>query len=246
MSFFRRHRRSEYRLGLMMLASFLFHLALFTSFAAAPSGPAGRLGRAGGIVLARFGQGTDASDFARSSPRAERSSPRMVVVPVSEVISLKSERPPAAARKPAAADFESPAPRAGAPGGPATGAGDAGENSELASLGPGRGWLSVGTDGQSDEEAGVIPREAVCPRPKYPQMARQRGLQGKGELQFEVLPDGSVGEIFIVKSTGFPVLDQAAMENIKQSCEFFPGRRQGEPVKMWARKSFKFVLEEAE
>ncbi len=46
----------------------------------------------------------------------------------------------------------------------------------------------------------------------YPATARRRNWQGDVILQFTLMPDGSIVHIRINKSSGYPVLDEAAMD----------------------------------
>jgi protein TonB len=92
----------------------------------------------------------------------------------------------------------------------------------------------------------VEPRIAFCPKPKYPQVARDRKLEGSVRVQIEILPDGSTGDVFVIRSSGFAELDQAAVENLKKECKFFPGQRGGKPVTRRAERTIRFSLEEAE
>ncbi len=51
--------------------------------------------------------------------------------------------------------------------------------------------------------------------PVYPAIARAMGYQGKVTLTLEVLPDGRCGSVEIIKSSGYKVLDIAAMNAAK-------------------------------
>ena len=52
--------------------------------------------------------------------------------------------------------------------------------------------------------------------PQYPHLARQQGWEGTVLLEVEVLPIGSVGEISIMRSSGYYILDQAATQAAQQ------------------------------
>ncbi len=52
--------------------------------------------------------------------------------------------------------------------------------------------------------------------PQYPHLARQQGWEGTVLLEVEVLPIGSVGEISIMRSSGYYILDQAATQAVQQ------------------------------
>lgn len=78
-------------------------------------------------------------------------------------------------------------------------------------------------------------------KPQYPMGARKAGIEGNSQLKIQVLPDGSVGEIQLVKSTGDPSLDEAAQKAVKQ-WKFKPGRSGGKAVPVWMTLSVKFEL----
>jgi len=85
------------------------------------------------------------------------------------------------------------------------------------------------------------PTCATCPAPHYPELARRRGLEGDVALRFQVLPDGRVGDVFVEKSSGFQVLDEAAMSAVK-SWTFFPATEHGEPVTFTQTRIFHFRM----
>jgi protein TonB len=50
--------------------------------------------------------------------------------------------------------------------------------------------------------------------PVYPRLARERGYEGTVLLDVEVLPSGRCGDIRVVASSGYPILDQAAVRAV--------------------------------
>lgn len=78
-------------------------------------------------------------------------------------------------------------------------------------------------------------------KPQYPMGARKAGIEGTSQLKIQVLPDGSVGEIQVVKSTGDPSLDEVAQKAVKQ-WKFKPGLVGGKPIPVWMTLSVKFEL----
>ncbi len=56
----------------------------------------------------------------------------------------------------------------------------------------------------------------------YPAEARQQRLYGDLQLAVTLLPDGSVGNIEILRSSGYPVLDQAARDTLLRAAPFDP------------------------
>jgi len=67
------------------------------------------------------------------------------------------------------------------------------------------------------------------PPPVYPRAAREQGHEGTTLLEVEVLPSGRCGGLRVVRSSGSAVLDQAAMDAVRQWV-FKPARRWREPV----------------
>jgi protein TonB len=52
--------------------------------------------------------------------------------------------------------------------------------------------------------------------PPYPRRAREMGWQGTVVLRVEVNPDGTVGEISVRRTSGYPSLDEAALTAVKE------------------------------
>jgi protein TonB len=52
---------------------------------------------------------------------------------------------------------------------------------------------------------------------RYPALARQWGMEGTAELEFRIARNGSVQDVVVVKSSGFPLLDEASVETIKRA-----------------------------
>jgi protein TonB len=56
----------------------------------------------------------------------------------------------------------------------------------------------------------------------YPPQARRTGVQGRAEAIFTVYPDGSVGGLEILASSGQESLDQALVDAIRAAAPFPP------------------------
>ncbi len=54
----------------------------------------------------------------------------------------------------------------------------------------------------------------------YPEKARQEGIEGDILLSFEVLRKGELGNILIIKSSGFEILDNEAINTLKRAAPF--------------------------
>lgn len=86
------------------------------------------------------------------------------------------------------------------------------------------------------------PRYAEPPaRPAYPALARRRGWQGEVWLEIEVGPEGRSAEPVLLRSSGFELLDKAALEVARQ-WRFVPEQRNGRPVATRVRIPVQFAL----
>ncbi len=99
-----------------------------------------------------------------------------------------------------------------------------------------------GADYYPAEPAVVKAKCASCPSPAYPAMAKRRDIAGDVTVSYEILGDGGVGDVYVVQSSGFPVLDDAAIAAVK-SWTFFPGTENGAPVTESRTKTFRFRLD---
>jgi len=79
--------------------------------------------------------------------------------------------------------------------------------------------------------------------PVYPLAARRMGLQGRVVLQVEVLAAGRCGGISIQTSSGYAMLDNAALEAVK-SWRFIPARQAGNAVDKWFIIPVQFSLKD--
>ena len=57
---------------------------------------------------------------------------------------------------------------------------------------------------------------------RYPLLARNKGIEGKVWVKFEILKNGKVKNIKVVKSSYHQILDKAAIESIKKANPFPP------------------------
>ena len=65
---------------------------------------------------------------------------------------------------------------------------------------------------------------------KYPESAIKAKQQGKAVVGFVVKKDGTINDVYIVKSTGYDVLDNEAMRVVKSMPAWEPGKQKGKPV----------------
>lgn len=90
--------------------------------------------------------------------------------------------------------------------------------------------------------AEAAPQFVHQPRPEYPLEARQQGWEGTVVLRFELLADGTVGQVEIAKSSGHAILDTAARDAIKQWTHT-PLTHEGSPLTRWTTLNVNFTLD---
>jgi periplasmic protein TonB len=86
------------------------------------------------------------------------------------------------------------------------------------------------------------PAYRANPKPAYPELARRRNWQGTVALAVTVESDGRPGHVDIATSSGYPLLDTAAMRAVR-SWHFHPGTENGRPVTMTVLVPIDFRLE---
>ena len=77
--------------------------------------------------------------------------------------------------------------------------------------------------------------------PPYPLLARKRGYEGTVVLEVLVTREGRVGNIRVFRSSGYKILDKAALKAVRHWI-FEPGRRGNTPIEMWVKVPIRFVL----
>ncbi len=87
-------------------------------------------------------------------------------------------------------------------------------------------------------------RGARITQPEYPPGSRRAGEEGTVQLSVFVQENGRAGEIKIVKSSGFPKLDEAAVREVQRNWRFVPGKEDGKPVSMWHTFAVTFRLQD--
>ena len=85
------------------------------------------------------------------------------------------------------------------------------------------------------------PKYKENPLPHYPQIARRRGYEGRTLIRVKVLENGKAGKIEVEESSGFKVLDTAALKSVS-GWTFVPGRINGKRTEQWIRVPIRFVL----
>lgn len=67
------------------------------------------------------------------------------------------------------------------------------------------------------------------PPPEYPEIAQERGWEGKVQLKVHVQPDGKPDKITVIKSSGQQVLDDEAVKTVYK-WSFVPAKRGETPI----------------
>lgn len=127
--------------------------------------------------------------------------------------------------------------------------------------GPGRSGLGLGRTGGAEQVTGINPgaggeghgggaghpirlarpRGGYQIRPQYPESARRQGIEGMSLLRFQVLANGTVGEILLERSAGYQDLDRAAIEAVKK-WRFDPARQGNRLIAVWVTLPVRFEL----
>jgi D-alanyl-D-alanine endopeptidase (penicillin-binding protein 7) len=99
------------------------------------------------------------------------------------------------------------------------------------------------TDGAASHQRsrGALLDFSSCARPHYPRADLKAGHQGTVTLRFLVDAGGKVGDSKIVRSSGYPTLDEAAHSALVQ-CSFRPALEQGRAVRKWAAVQYVWTL----
>jgi TonB family protein len=80
-----------------------------------------------------------------------------------------------------------------------------------------------------------------CPAPLWPKESLRREETGTVTLAFLIGADGSVLESLVKKSSGFPLLDQAARDGL-QKCKFTPLSQGGRTEPQWTQMQYVWTL----
>jgi len=67
---------------------------------------------------------------------------------------------------------------------------------------------------------------------RYPEAAKEKGVEGKVLVKFIIDKEGNVVNPIIIRAVD-PALDKAAIEAVKKLPKFKPGKIGGKPVNVW-------------
>ena len=73
--------------------------------------------------------------------------------------------------------------------------------------------------------------EFLSENTKYPQIAKESGVQGRVFVNFVVEPNGSISNVKVLRGIGSGC-DEEAMRVVKLLPCFNPGKKRGEPVRV--------------
>lgn len=90
-------------------------------------------------------------------------------------------------------------------------------------------------------KANSRPFEHQNPKPFYPAVARQRGMQGLVLLRVDVNIRGKVSSIELKKSSGYRLLDHAALASVKQ-WQFIPAKKDNQVIASIVEVPIRFEL----
>lgn len=108
-------------------------------------------------------------------------------------------------------------------------AGSMATNGAGAAPGAGSGTSLQGGGADSRGKGDSKPLPAYQPEPVYPAFARRLGYEGRVVIQIQVMASGAVGVVNVERSSGYAMLDEAAMATVKR-WRFRPAQRGGQPV----------------
>lgn len=140
-------------------------------------------------------------------------------LPPSERAPVAPPQPPAATTEPEVAAESTPAPAS--PAAPAT----SGDSSATGPVTPPR------------SDAAHLNN----PKPVYPAVSRRLKEEGTVVLDVFIQTDGSVGDVRVKRSSGYPRLDEAALTAVRR-WKYVPARRGSEPLALWHSQSLVFSL----
>lgn len=79
------------------------------------------------------------------------------------------------------------------------------------------------------------------PPPAYPLAARRRGIEGTVVVRAQITEDGNCHQASLSKSSGYEMLDQAAVAAVK-SWRFIPAKRGAQTISAWVEVPISFRL----
>ena len=88
----------------------------------------------------------------------------------------------------------------------------------------------------------AVPHYHLIPKPSYPSRSRELGEEGIVIVAVLVSKDGTVLQVYVTESSGYPLLDGSALTTVKEKWHFKPGLRRGHAISSWVRVPIKFSI----
>lgn len=187
-------------------------------------------GGAGGLGAPQTSIPRQTSSPSSSEPGKHGVKPKTKVIPekdrgsIEEVLAKPKVKPE---NKPAAWPGPGEGDTSGTQTGPGNGAGTGLGSGSGAGSGPGTGPGGVGPHGTGGGETGgegsaVLNeiRHKILRAKRYPRLAREAGMEGVAGLLFEIGSDGSLRDVRLVSSSGYPSLDEEALATVRRAAPF--------------------------
>lgn len=100
--------------------------------------------------------------------------------------------------------------------------------------------------GPAKEPVGSITAAKIVennPKPSYPYFARTMNYEGLVVVRVEIAADGTAARIEIAESSGYNILDEAAVDTVKEWA-FVPAMKDGIAITTWLEIPIRFMLTE--
>lgn len=85
-------------------------------------------------------------------------------------------------------------------------------------------------------------KEFLAKNTKYPEMAKENGIEGVVTVGFLVMPDGSLRQLKVITLID-PDLEQEAVRVVSIMPAWIPAEKEGQPVEAPAKVDVPFILE---
>ncbi len=216
------------KLGICLILSAILHLPLLRSEYRLPRSSPAQMEVRRGLSAVEL---TLLPSVANNAPEPEAPPPPR---PVAEELPVKTPE------KPAEFNLPEPKPEESVPEPPQEQKTPAAENQEAKPQSP-----PPSKDLNADPRIQGVDSYAapgITCNPVYPRLSRRRGEEGTVVITLTVLQNGRIKDEQIKQSSGYPLLDEAALTAIRTS-RFKPAIRNGKPLTSSIEQTFVFKLE---
>ena len=117
------------------------------------------------------------------------------------------------------------------------GLGDSGDGARVGGVRPGPGGEGSGEGSGSTS----LPTGGYQVKPRYPDSARRRGVEGTVVIRAYITEQGRVEQVRVEQSAGHAYLDEAAVDAVGR-WRFEPARRGRQAIAMWVSIPVRFML----